>query len=144
MASKNFGQSVVALAPSPAISGLSLTVSTGHGSRFSTGSLVLWPAGEPTPDNAEVVTVESISGDVLTLSARAVEGSVARAVTAGWQAAQGLTAGSWDTVAQQLAANTAAIANLTQLVGAGGSDDGIDGGTASSTYTSTGIDGGTA
>jgi hypothetical protein len=52
--SRNFAESVVANPPSPATSGLTLTVQAGHGSRFAAGPLAVWPAGvEATPDNAE-------------------------------------------------------------------------------------------
>lgn len=77
--------STVAVAPSPASSGTSLTVATGDGSRFPgpTSSAAVGPAfTNPTSDNVEVVAITGISGDTLTIT-RAQEGTSARAITAG-------------------------------------------------------------
>jgi hypothetical protein len=81
----NFGVSSVAVAPSPATTGTSLTVATGEGTRFPAApfNVTLAPAGVlATPANAEIVRVTARSGDVLTIT-RAQEGSVARAVVVG-------------------------------------------------------------
>jgi hypothetical protein len=84
-AHSNFGVSSVAVAPSPATTGTSLTVATGEGTRFPAVpfNATLAPAGVlATPANAEIVRVTARSGDVLTIT-RAQEGSVARAVVVG-------------------------------------------------------------
>jgi glycerophosphoryl diester phosphodiesterase len=96
--SKNFAHGLVSVPPSPATSGLTLTVETGQGERFEAGMASLWPYGEsPTPDNAEIVEIESVAADVLTLAGRAQEGTTARTVAGGWNIRQGLTAGELDT-----------------------------------------------
>lgn len=80
-------------APSPATSGTSLTVTTGHGARFATGSFwaTIGPAGVlPDPSNAEHMRC-SVAGDVFTLT-RAQKGSTARAIVAGDVIYQGLYA----------------------------------------------------
>lgn len=95
--SKNFAASTVSVAPTPATSGLSLTVAAGHGTRFYAGPAWAWPSGsDPTSDNAEVVTVASVAADTITLSARGVESTSAKAIATGWNFAQGVTAALWD------------------------------------------------
>lgn len=91
---KNFALSTVAVAPSPASSGLSLVVQTGDGALFPTGTFpaVVYPNGSfPTAANAEVVTA-SVSGDTFTL-VRAQEGSAARTIVVGDVIDAGITAG---------------------------------------------------
>lgn len=99
----NWAVSTVAAAPSPATSGTSLTVASGHGSRFPVPSwgteppfpITLYPPGvSPDPTNAEVAIVTARSGDVLTIS-RAQEGTTARSVATGWNVLAGITANSW-------------------------------------------------
>src|ERR1035437_3794105 len=90
---KNFSISIVQTAPSPATSGTSLTVSTGQGSLFPTGSfdLTMWPPNvQPNSFNAEIARC-SFSGDVATLT-RHQYGTTAQAVGVGWQVAQNVTA----------------------------------------------------
>jgi len=93
---KNFAISTVVTPPSPATSGTTLTVTTGEGSKFSSGSVaypvVVWPANTlSTSANAEIM-LATVSGDSFTLT-RAQEGSSARTVIAGDQIAQAITAG---------------------------------------------------
>lgn len=91
---KNFAYSLVATAPSPASSGLSLTVGTGEGSRFPPVpfNATIWPtAANPLPTNAEIIRVTAIAGDALTI-VRAQEGSSARTVVIGDQIAATETA----------------------------------------------------
>lgn len=91
---KNFAISLVALAPSPATSGTSLTVTSGDGARFPAAPFqaVVWPLGAvPDPTNAEIVRVSAINGDVLTIT-RAQESSTARTVLVGDQIALAVTA----------------------------------------------------
>jgi hypothetical protein len=82
---KNLAISAVATAPSPAASGLTVTVTTGQGSRFAGGmNATICPAGTtPDPTNSEIVRIASVSGDVLTLSSRGAESSTARTVVVG-------------------------------------------------------------
>jgi hypothetical protein len=82
---KNLADSVVATPPSPATSGLSFTVAAGTGSRYPTEPFHGWfmPANaRPSVGNAELV-VATVSGDTVTITARAQEGTTARAVVAG-------------------------------------------------------------
>jgi microcystin-dependent protein len=91
---KNFAYSLVATAPSPAISGTSLVVSAGEGTKFPTPpfNAVVWPiSAQPTTANAEVVRVTNIATDTLTIT-RAQESSVARSIVANDQIMVGPTA----------------------------------------------------
>jgi hypothetical protein len=93
-AHKNFAYSTVAVAPSPASSGTSLTVATGDGALFPATpfNATVWPtAAMPLATNAEVVRVTNIAGDVLTIT-RAQESSSARTVVIGDQIAATITA----------------------------------------------------
>lgn len=90
----NFAVSAVATAPSPATSGTSLVVSSGHGTRFPDVpfQLTICPVGSaPTPANAEIVKVTNVATDTLTI-VRAQEGTTARSVVVGDQVAATLTA----------------------------------------------------
>jgi hypothetical protein len=99
MAQKNFAVSTVATAPSPANSGTTLTVASGHGTRFPSSvpfKLVVSPANAaPDPTNSEVVTVTAVSTDTLTIT-RASESSTARSIVVGDRVSAGITAGMWD------------------------------------------------
>lgn len=89
----NFAYSAVAVAPSPATSGLSLTVATGYGAIFPSVpfNVTLWPAGTvATPTNAEIVRVTAKADDVFTI-VRAQEGTTAKAIAAGYQCANTVT-----------------------------------------------------
>jgi microcystin-dependent protein len=91
---KNFAFSLVATAPSPAISGTSLVVTGGEGVLFPAVPFnsVIWPVGvQPSAANAEVVRVTNISTDTFTIT-RAQESSSARTVLAGDQIALNVTA----------------------------------------------------
>jgi hypothetical protein len=93
-AHKNFAVSSVAVAPSPAASGTSLTVATGEGARFPAAPFngTVCPAQAlATPANAEIVRVTAIAGDVLTI-VRAQEGTTARAMAIGDLIAATITA----------------------------------------------------
>src|SRR4051812_47728316 len=93
-AHKNLAVSAVATAPSPATSGTSLVVTTGHGTRFPAVpfNATIWPvATQPTPANAEIVRVTAISTDTLTIT-RAQESSSARTVIVGDQIAATISA----------------------------------------------------
>jgi hypothetical protein len=104
--SKNFARTNVATAPSPATSGATLTVTSGHGARLYVGTAVLHPAdATPTPANAEVVAITDVTGDVVTIT-RAQESSTARTVVVGDVLTQGITAGDW---AALVATSTATV-----------------------------------
>lgn len=84
-AHKNFAISSVATAPSPASSGTSLVVSSGHGTRFPAVpfNATVWASGSfPDPDNAEIVRVTGISTDTLTI-VRTQESTSARSILVG-------------------------------------------------------------
>lgn len=121
---KNFARSTVRISPSPALSGLSLEVEVGHGTRFETsGQLTLCPEGaDPTPENAEIVTVSGRTGDLLTLSARAQEGTTAKAIDSGWQVIQGITAAEFDNLLPK--GTTDLATSLIQLLRVDIPDDG--------------------
>ena len=91
---KNFSYSLVATAPSPAISGTSLVVTAGQGALFPTPpfNITIWPANlNALSSNAEIVRVTAIATDTLTI-VRAQEGTAARTVVAGDQVAATITA----------------------------------------------------
>lgn len=95
---KNFLYSTVATAPSPALSGTTLSIQSADSSYFpdpaSVGAynLVVWPAGSAIPDrtNAEIVRATAKSGAQLTIT-RTQESSTARAIVVGDQIAQAVT-----------------------------------------------------
>lgn len=89
----NLAISHVAVAPSPATSGTSLTVTAGHGSRFPATPFqaTIWRDEElPSPTNAEIVRVTAVAGDTLTIT-RAQEGTTARTVIVGDRIANTMT-----------------------------------------------------
>lgn len=99
-AHKNLAYSTVATAPSPAASGTSLVVATGHGTRFPAVpfNATIWPASTvPDPSNAEIVRVTDISTDTLTIT-RAQEGTSARTVVVGDQIAATITKKTLDDI----------------------------------------------
>lgn len=102
MAFTNLAVSAVATAPSPATSGTSVTVTSGHGARFPNPAtdgpfpVTIWPASAaPDSSNAEIATCTARSGDVLTI-VRAQEDTSARTVTVGDQVMLAITAGLWN------------------------------------------------
>lgn len=95
-AHKNLAITTVATAPSPAISGTSLVVASGQGTRLPTPpfNATVWAHGEiPDPTNAEIVRVTAISTDTLTIT-RAQETTNARTVLVGDYFAATITAKS--------------------------------------------------
>ncbi len=92
-AHKNFALSALASPPADT-TGTSLTVATGHGTRFPAVpfNATIWPAGvAPTVSNAEIVRVTAKATDVFTVT-RAQEGSSARTHSANDQIAATITA----------------------------------------------------
>ncbi len=94
----NFGYGTVSVPPSPATSGLTLTLQTGEGALFPNAAVegdfnvtAYPPDTGPLLSNAEIIRVSANSGDVLTF-ARGQEGTVAKAIAAGWQVAFAPTA----------------------------------------------------
>lgn len=66
----NFDYSLVATAPSPATSGMSLVVTAGQGALFPSPpfNLVVWPTGmQPLSTNAEIVRVTGVATDTFTI-----------------------------------------------------------------------------
>ena len=93
MALGNFAISSIVTAPSPALSGTSCVVTAGQGSLFAVGPAVIWPSTvTPLSTNAEIVTITAIATDTLTIT-RAVEGTAAVVIVAGFQIQQDVTAG---------------------------------------------------
>lgn len=89
----NMAYSLVVVAPSPASSGTSLTLSSGAGAIFPTApfNCTVWPANTgPLLTNAEIVRVTDVTGDVLTIE-RAQEGTAARTILVGDQFANTIT-----------------------------------------------------
>lgn len=111
---KNLAISNVETAPAPATSGTTLTVASGHGTRFPTVpfNATIWPRNQmPDPDNAEIVRVTNITGDTFTI-VRAQEGTVARAIHANDQIANTIT----DKVIEDI---ETAISNIISAGGGG-------------------------
>ncbi len=93
-AHKNFAYSTVATAPSPASSGLALSVAAGDGTKFPAVpfNATVWPAGvQPSTANAEIVRVTLIATDTFTIT-RAQESTSARSIVVGDQIAATITA----------------------------------------------------
>jgi hypothetical protein len=92
-AHKNFPYSLVATAPSPATTGISLVVTAGQGALFPATpfNASVWPASaQPLASNAEIVTVTNITGDTFTI-VRQAEGTSVRAIAVGDQIAATIT-----------------------------------------------------
>jgi hypothetical protein len=116
---KNFAVSFVAVAPSPPVSGPTLSVIAGHGARFPTPpfNLVIWPKGVlPEAPNAEIVRVTAIAGDVLTIL-RQQEGTYARVIQVGDRIAETFTEKTLADLAS--AALAPPLSAATRLVGRG-------------------------
>ena len=82
----NFAQSTIAVAPSPAVSGNTLSVLPTTGTQFPATpfNATLWPNGSvPSDYTAEIVRVTNVVGDVFTIT-RAQESTTAQTVTAGY------------------------------------------------------------
>lgn len=83
---KNFAIGVVDVAPSPATSGNSLTLETGHGDRMPAvpfSATAYDPDVFPMPDNLEKIYVTARTSDTITFS-RAQGGTTARSIQPGW------------------------------------------------------------
>ena len=106
----NFAYALVAVAPIPASSGTSLTITSGLGSLFPATSpiiafnAVVWPVNTKASIlNAEFVRVTTRSGDVFTIL-RAQESSNARVIVVGDQIALTVTAKTFKDIEDEIAA----------------------------------------
>lgn len=89
----NFGYATILIPPIPALSGTTLTLAAGGAALLPAApfNATVWPAiAVPYFNNAEIVRVTNIVGDVITIQ-RAQEGSNARAIVAGDQFANTIT-----------------------------------------------------
>lgn len=89
---KDFATSTVLTAPSPADSGTTLVVQTGHGDRFPAAPFYVTvhpPSEFPTLDNAEKLLVSSKSTDTFTI-ARGEADTDAKSIEAGWRISNSL------------------------------------------------------
>ena len=118
----NLATSTVAVAPSPAASGATLEVETGHGARFPTPpfDLSISPEGEyPDPSNTEIARCTSITDDELTLT-RAQYGTSARTVVVGDRVVAAITSQMldaidlWDAVIVKQASESVASSTTLQ------------------------------
>jgi hypothetical protein len=92
----NFAYSGVAVAPAPALTGLSLEVQAGTGVLFPAPpfNCTVWATNSgPVSTNAEIIRVTAVVGDVFTI-VRAQESTAARAILFGDQIANTITAKS--------------------------------------------------
>jgi len=90
---KNLAIGYVWAAPSPALSGTSITLSPGAVANFPTApfNCTVYPSDQvPTVANAEIIRVTNIAGDVLTI-VRAQEGTTAKAIRIGFAVANTVT-----------------------------------------------------
>lgn len=93
----NLASSIIVTAPSPELSGTTLTVSAGQAALFPNPSptpfnCTVCPFNTfPTPSNSEIVRVMSVAGDTFTVM-RAQEGTTAKPIAAGWLIANSITA----------------------------------------------------
>ncbi len=89
----NLAYSQVAVAPSPATSGTSITVANGQGALFPSTNFCLTaypPNSNPLASNAEILFCTSRTGDVFTVT-RAQEGTSSKSILTGWQIANTAT-----------------------------------------------------
>lgn len=113
-AHKNLAVSRVATAPSPANSGTSLSVQTGHGLRFPTppfNATVCPYDQEPVPENTEFVRVTARTDDTVTI-VRAQEGSIARSIQVDDRIYAGITAKSLTDIEGEFASYSAPVARV--------------------------------
>lgn len=89
---KDYATSTVLTPPSPATSGTTIVVQSGHGTRFPAVPFMatIHPASElPTLDNAEKVEVTARTSDTLTVL-RAQGSTTAKSIEAGWRISNSL------------------------------------------------------
>lgn len=89
---KNFAYTTVTTPPTPATSGITIIVADGTVFPTVPFNVTIWPADAiPTNSNAEIARVTVVSTNTLTVT-RATESTVARAIVAGDQIAETITA----------------------------------------------------
>ena len=152
-AHKNFPYSTVTVAPSPASSGLTLSISDGAAMPDVPFNAVVCPAStQPLRTNGEIVRVTTNAAGALVI-ARTQEGSTAREIVVGDQFFAGITAKTFtDIEAIAGVSKIIAGANVTLSPSNGLGDvtitsnvGNLDGGVADSLYGgTTAINGGTA
>lgn len=97
----NFATSVIAVAPAPATTGLTLTLESGTGDLFPDENFVCFtgpPGTPPASATTEILYVTSRDGDVLTLDERGAQGSVVQQIAAGWEIYHGFSAKTWNDI----------------------------------------------
>jgi hypothetical protein len=113
-ASSDNATSLIVAAPSPALSGLTVTVTTGDGASFPAAPFWVAVHAEtiwPTRVTRELVRVGSVSGDVLTFvtGSRGSLGSTARTIVVGDRISRAFTSAELQAIQAQIDANTTAI-----------------------------------
>lgn len=114
---KDYATSTVAVAPSPASSGTTLEVETGHGARFPSAPFYITvhpPFEFPTLDNAEKMLVTAKSGDEFTID-RAEGDTTAKSIEAGWRVSNSLFLGDIPADFDDLANGATNVAFTTTL-----------------------------
>lgn len=111
---KNFAVSTIAVAPNPPGSGLALILVTGGGKEMPVApfNATVYPAGVSfaSASNAEIVRVESVTGDNIALSGRAQEGSKARLIQPGDQFAVTITVKTLTDIEEAVSGDNSAVA----------------------------------
>lgn len=117
----NLAYGTVAVAPVPALTGLSLTLGTGQATLFPAVpfNCTVWPAGtNPFFGNAEIIRVVGVVGDTFTI-VRAQEGTTAKPIDVGYQIANTMTVRAFtdmeNAMIQEISAG-AGIASASQVV----------------------------
>jgi len=120
---ENLLVSVIAVAPSPAVSGTTFTVATGHGALFpdpatdGAYNLVIYPTGIATTRfNSTIVRVTGRTGDVFTVT-RDVEGSNTREILEGDEVAMNITAKMMTDIDAALATIPTDVSELADSTG---------------------------
>ena len=114
----NFGYSLVASPPSPAISGTTLSVTTGDGVLFPIPpfNVTIFPANtQPLSSNAEIATVTNITGDNFTI-VRAQEGTITKSILTGFQIANTITTKVITDIEELVTANQGSITNAQNAI----------------------------
>lgn len=113
----NFAYTTVTVAPSPAASGTSLTVSDGTVFPATPFNATIWPtAAFPLKSNAEIVRVTNIVGNVLTII-RTQEGSSARTILVGDQIAETITSKALTDIENAIPSTAGLLSNINLSAG---------------------------
>lgn len=105
---RNFAEGVILTAPSPALSGTTVILQSGHGAYFPDPltegefNVSVWPSSEaPGRTNTEIVRVTAKSGDTLTI-AREQEGTTAKSIQSGYKFGNTSTSKMFSDIADEL------------------------------------------